>query len=483
MHRHRSRIAVLWLLFVGLLTAGISTVRADDSRILRAGAAVVEITPPDFPVDSAGSMAPRTAEYAHDPLNARCMVLDNGLVQLAIVVCDSCMIPRDVFDHAKQVAEKRTGIPAGHMLMAATHTHTAVTATPVFQSTRDERYCELLVERIAKAVEVAYSRLEPARIGWAVGHNPRQAFNRRWYMRPGFALQDPFERGSDRVRMNPPPASSKLLTPAGGIDPEVPILAVQAVDGRPIAVLANYALHYVGGLPVNTLSADYFGEFARQFARRVQADDADLPVVPILSNGTSGDINNINFFEGSQSRQPFEQIRFVATDVAESAEAAYQRIEYQDWVPIVIAETELDLGVRRPTPAEIERAKQILAAAGERPYRDQRAIYANETLDLADYPATVSVKLQAMRIGSLGIVSSPCETFVETGLAIKAQSPLKPTFTIELANGYNGYLPTPEQHALGGYETWRAKSSYLAVDAEPAIRATLLKLLEKVAAE
>jgi hypothetical protein len=52
---------------------------------------------------------------------------------------------------------------------------------------------------------------------------------------------------------------------------------------------------------------------------------------------------------------------------------------------------------------------------------------------------------------------------------------------IELANGYNGYLPTPEQHTLGGYETWRAKSSYLARDAEPQLRRTLLQLLDQVA--
>jgi hypothetical protein len=91
------------------------------------------------------------------------------------------------------------------------------------------------------------------------------------------------------------------------------------------------------------------------------------------------------------------------------------------------------------------------------------------------------VKLQAIRIGDVGIVSSPCETFVETGLAIKRESPLPLTFTIELANGYNGYLPTPAQHTLGGYETWRAKSSYLAVDAEPQVRSRLLELLHEVA--
>ena len=93
------------------------------------------------------------------------------------------------------------------------------------------------------------------------------------------------------------------------------------------------------------------------------------------------------------------------------------------------------------------------------------------------------MKLQAIRIGGLGIVSSPCETFVETGLAIKKESPLQPTFVIELANGYNGYLPTSRQHRLGGYETWRARSSYLTIDSEAKVRATLLKLLAKIVRE
>ena len=54
----------------------------------------------------------------------------------------------------------------------------------------------------------------------------------------------------------------------------------------------------------------------------------------------------------------------------------------------------------------------------------------------------------------LGIAAIPFEVFSEIGLELKARSPLKPSFTIELANGGYGYLPTPEQHKLGGYETW-----------------------------
>lgn len=78
---------------------------------------------------------------------------------------------------------------------------------------------------------------------------------------------------------------------------------------------------------------------------------------------------------------------------------------------------------------------------------------------MKDYPKQVPLIIQALRLGDLGIAAIPCEVFAETGLAIKQNSPFKQTFTIELANGYNGYLPTPEQHKLGGYETWRVRSN------------------------
>jgi hypothetical protein len=352
---------------------------------------------------------------------------------------------------------------------------------PTFQSLVQEDYIDFLAQRIAEGIVQAHSQLEPARVGWAIGNNPRQVFNRRWFLRPGNPIDDPFDRGTDKVRMNPGANSKSLLQPAGPVDPEVPVFAVQALDGRPIAVWANYSLHYVGGVPANSLSADYFGEFARQLSGLIAGDETKPAFVAAMTNGTSGDINNVNFFEGRASQQPFEQIRLVAADVAASAHVAYQRVEFEDWVPLKMQETEIELGVRQPDDEELSRAKKLIADAGPGPWTDRRLIYANETLDMAKYPATVKVKLQAIRIGGLGIVSSPCETFVETGLAIKKLSPLKPTFTIELANGYNGYLPTPEQHALGGYETWRAKSAYLAVDAEPQIRQTLLKLLDEVA--
>ena len=75
----------------------------------------------------------------------------------------------------------------------------------------------------------------------------------------------------------------------------------------------------------------------------------------------------------------------------------------------------------------------------------------------------------------------PGEPFCQTGLDIKAQTPFKPTMLVGMANDYAGYLPTEEQHALGGYETWRAKSSFLEVKAASVIRDTALELLTALA--
>ncbi|MEX0585055.1 MAG: hypothetical protein WD176_00325, partial [Pirellulales bacterium] len=121
---------------------------AEPSRkVLRAGAYAADITPGYFPVSSNGGMSDRQTTESHDPLHARCLVLHNGETGVAIVVCDNCMIPRDIFDPAKELASERTGIPPGHMLMSATHTHSGVTVTGVFQSDPEPRYREFLVER------------------------------------------------------------------------------------------------------------------------------------------------------------------------------------------------------------------------------------------------------------------------------------------------------------------------------------------------
>jgi hypothetical protein len=96
-------------------------------------------------------------------------------------------------------------------------------------------------------------------------------------------------------------------------------------------------------------------------------------------------------------------------------------------------------------------------------------------------PEFADVKLGAMRVGDLGIAAIPCEVFTETGLEIKAKSPFRTTFTMELANGHYGYLPTPEQHELGGYETWMG-TNLLEKEASRKIDAAVLEMFQRLAA-
>ena len=102
-------------------------------------------------------------------------------------------------------------------------------------------------------------------------------------------------------------------------------------------------------------------------------------------------------------------------------------------------------------------------------------------LQVAEMPATVMIPLQAFRIGDLGIAAAPCELFAETGLELKATTPFAKAFTLEIANGYFGYLPTPAQHKLGGYETWIG-TNRLEVEASTKIVAAIQQMWAELAA-
>ncbi|MDQ6632546.1 MAG: neutral/alkaline non-lysosomal ceramidase N-terminal domain-containing protein, partial [Verrucomicrobiota bacterium] len=449
-----------------------------SAKQFRAGAAASNISP-WMGISINGNMSDHKGTNIHDQLHARCLVLDDGENRLALVVADSCMIYRETFDEAKKLVREKTGLAPENILMSATHTHSAPAAVSIFQSDADKEYQHFLALRLADAVQQAINNLAPAKIGWGVGHEPRYVFNRRWKMKPGVINKDLFGGTNDSVRMNPPPGSEDLLEPVGPTDPDVSVLAVQSLEEEPIAVLANYSMHYCGGVPGNIYSADYFGAFCNQIEELLGAYAQEPPFVALMSNGTSGDCNSTNFREPPKKEPPYTQIQRVAKAVAEDALAVYKKMEWHDWVPLKSAQKEIMLGVRKPLRDEVEKAKERLAKANRT--KDGQLdswspdVYARETVLLSDYPEKVPVILQTFRIGDLGIAAVPCEVFAEIGLEIKKQSPFKPTFTIELANGYNGYLPTPAQHKLGGYETWRARSSYLETDAAPKIFSQIIE--------
>ena len=446
---------------------------------LRAGAAVVDITPA-LGVSNGGVIArggPVT--HIHDELHARCLVLDDGATRLAIAICDMRMLGGEVVARAKSLAGEATGLPPENILIAATHTHAAPAMVGIHPEPRDRAYAEFVARRIADGITRAGHHLAPAKVGCGFGSAPQHVHNRRWFMKPGAITANPFGGGSDEVKMNPP-RGTDLLKPAGPVDPQVSVLDVRHADGRPLAVLANYGLHYVGGYQAGHVSADYFGLFADRVQGLLGADRQHPPFVAMMSNGTSGDVS-INDFSAKQERLPaWVKMQRVADDLAAEVVKVTGDIGHHTTAPLAVAATELQLGVRRPDAKRLVWARRTLAYATDPKRLTRPVIYAQETLALAKFPAKVPVALQAFRIGDLRIITVPCEMFAETGLALKQEAGLGPLFIIELANGYREYLPTPRQHEWGGYETWPARSSYLEVQAAPKIRAALLGLLGKL---
>ena len=457
-------VVILLLVFIGVsvskgktsseirLTGEVATV-----HIFKAGAVASNITPPlDEPIIGGWNSPP--AKHIHDELYARCLVLDDSRTKLVFVLVDSLGIPREVFDAAKHIIQEKTEIPKENMLMAATHTHSSISARGSSYIKTDEMFSDyqrFIIQRIADGVRRALNNLELARIGWGRAEESTQVFNRRYFMKPGTSTLNPFG-GTDKVVMNPGRGNPNILRAAGPTDPEIVFFYVQSSDGRPIALLANYSLHYVGPSAGAVISADYFGVFTDRIQEMLGADRVDPPFVGILSNGTSGDINNINWLEKAQKRwQPYEKMNQVANLVARAVHRAAQQVEFHDWVELEARQKELDLAVRKPTAEQIAFANKILDKPEDAPkYHRHERIYARRVLDLKDLPDNISVILQTFRIGDLGVCAIPFEVFVEVGLELKQGSPFDRTFTISHANGSHGYLPTAKQHELGGYETW-----------------------------
>ncbi|QDT04110.1 Neutral/alkaline non-lysosomal ceramidase [Rubripirellula lacrimiformis] len=456
---------------------------ADESdKVFLAGASTSNITPP-LGDSIVGNWEPIPATNVHDELHARCLVLDNGQDRLAFVICDNVGIPAEVFDAAKEQVLAATGMPASHVLMASTHTHSATSARGSSKTIRTKElndYQKFVAHRISDGVRRAIANMEPARIGWGRTEEPSEVFNRRWHVNNVALLNNPLG-GVDQVRMNPPRGHEALDRPAGPTDPEICFISVQSTDGRPIALLANYSLHYVGGVPNGDISADYFGYFANKIEKKLNASEQTPPFVGILSNGTSGDINNNNYADKNPKKyKSYEKMAEVAEKVASRVAEAHNDLTFHDWVPLAAASTNLPLKVRQPTPEMLEHLKPYMEAKDTKSDgpRKKEQIYAGRIANILESPKQIEVPLQAFRIGDLGISAIPFEAFAEIGLELKDRSPTGETFTIELANGSFGYLPTPYQHRLGGYETWLGTNS-VELKASDKIIASLLKLLEQ----
>ncbi|WP_395740221.1 LamG-like jellyroll fold domain-containing protein [Prosthecobacter sp.] len=441
----------------------------------KAGAAVVDISPPKLPVLVNGGMLSRYVDKINTRVHARAIMATDGKTEVAIVVADSCMMSREVLDDAKKMAAAKTGIPADRMLISATHAHSTPASMGCLGTDPDPSYVPYLKEKLVEAIAAAKSSMVPARIGFAKADANQFTALRQWIRRPDRVVEDPFGNKSVRANMHAGRNWDDVTGESGPEDPDLSLISFQTKAGKPLAVLANFSMHYFGD---KDISADYFGLFSDGLAQRI---DPQGKMVGIMSHGCSGDIYRVDYTVPEKDR-PKVTIEEYTNGLLDIAMKAYAGIKYNEPQNLAMTETRMTLKYRTPDKQRLEWAQRVMAEVGDRLAKTPTEVYAREQIILNERQQT-EIVVQGLRIGDIGIATTPNETYAITGLKIKAASPLPHNMVIELANGGDGYIPPPEMHAWGGYNTWAARSAGLEVDAEPRITGAAIAALEKVSGE
>ena len=227
---------------------------------LRVGTAAVKITPPNG-TPMAGGYGRNESQGVLDDLYAKAAILDDGHASVALVACDVIGLTRSAVVEARRIIAEKTGIPADHVMISATHTHTGPVV--IGDSTLDDMtsggsqlskdFAEQLPKSIAQAVEQAHGRLMPARIFYAQQDEPGISFIRRFWMKDG------------TIGWNPGQLNPNIIRPIGTIDPQVNVVYAETADKKPILTYVNFGMHActTGG---SKISADFPASLASRLA-------------------------------------------------------------------------------------------------------------------------------------------------------------------------------------------------------------------------
>ncbi|MBI5527862.1 MAG: neutral/alkaline non-lysosomal ceramidase N-terminal domain-containing protein [Deltaproteobacteria bacterium] len=400
-----------------------------------AGAARGIITPPKGTYLVGYAERRRGCAGVHDDLYATALALSDGDRTLALVSCDLLCIHEDVVDRVRAAAG-----PEVEVVICCSHTHAGPITYAGPRAPRARReYVDLLSARIVDAINFAESDLAPARMFWSEG-SAGIGVNRR-------------ERTADgRVVLG--------WNRGGPADKSVGILRVMRAEGSPVATFVNYACHGTILPPQNLLvSADWVGAMRARVEREIGGK-------VLFLQGAAGDINpDYEWGEGD----PWEAVDRLGNAVAQGVLDAMAK-ESDDLAPgpLVISRREVLL------PFETLSALQPAAYSLQPP-----TTYRRKVLQFAGVPTffsfltdrlldrlhpwrprlefrngtwCVPMRVNAIRIGDVSLVTFGAEVFTEIGKNIKAACPSPFTMFASVADGCIGYLPTAAAHDEGGYE-------------------------------
>ncbi|HID21632.1 MAG TPA: hypothetical protein EYP14_04440, partial [Planctomycetaceae bacterium] len=394
---------------------------------LEVGQALVDTTPPKGIGLAGFHYRPgkeRRADGVRQPTEARALVLQEGRTQAAIVSVDLCGLDAEFTRRVQKAVERETGIPADHVHLAATHTH----SMPAFCFLRQwgeypRAYAAEVERKIVQAVGRAKEDAAPCAlfVGKAVASGA--SFNRTT---PKFRTEDQF--GPDATDAD------------RWLDRTLRTFRFERVGGKPDLLWYHFSAHPV--CYADRLAGPDWPGLVIDMAR------GDNVSHPCYLQGHAGDVNP----------GPGRPWRGDAQKTAESVYAAIQKAlanEKRVESPALAA-------LSRPLnlSLDLQRYRQWLETYRRDPAKCNRGAWVDADFARDWYQAhnrkpwtrsRLPVRLAALRIGSVGLAFHPSELYSYYGLVIQRDSPLPETVVVGYADGLVGYLPDPRAFQTGEY--------------------------------
>ncbi len=441
---------------------------ANNNQTLRIGWAAQDITP-NRPVLLDGQFHTRISEKVNDPITVTALAMESGgnstAGQVIWISCDMVGIPHDILLRVRKELDGRVpGFDLRHLVINATHTHTSMVL-------KDEKYlypedadimtpdqcAEMLVGRMAAAAETAWQQRKPGGIssgyGFAVvGHNRRSSFfdgSSKMYAKINDPEFDCFEGYEDH-----------------GVD----VLFTWDEDKKLTGMVVNLACPSQDTEGASFVSADFWHE-TREALR--EQHGRDLFILPQCA--PAGDQsphpqlcknlrNHMFERQGITERQAIA--RRIAAAVDEAMIGADNEIETD--VTLLHAVEDCRLPRRMVTDTEYEQAKrEVTELEANREMTDSvrhshirrnREVIARHESQQNDPYHTI--ELHVLRMGAIVMASNPFELFLDYGVRIKARSPALQNFLVQIACGYDGYLPTAKAMGAKLHEADRTRPGF-----------------------
>ena len=417
---------------------------------LQAGFSRVDITPM-LGIRVCGYYVERRAEGVLDPIEINTVALACGEQKAVLMSADLCFMSEADATEIRRYVSEKTGLPMAAIVIQCNHSHTSPEISQNPEEPLEVQYFGLLKARAADAAQMALADLQPAKMGWGIGHAPNIAFIRRYIMKDG------------SVRTNPGVNNPDIVGPAGKVDDEVAV--VRFDREKDTIVLVNFADHpdCVGG---NLISADWPG-----FARR-RVEKALDNTKCVVFNGAQGDVNHVNvkpqggdlndmFMDFDDVSRGYGHARHMGNVVAGGVLQAFDKVKYVEADSLRYLNHIAYAPSNKPAPEEMEEARYLYkmhqeGRDAELPYKGMMLTTvlaaATRKIKLEHGPDSFPLELAGVAVGNIAFVGMPGEPFNGIGLGLKAAPGWDLVMPACSVNGGENYFPMRDSYEEGGYE-------------------------------